>query len=60
MFNGALIKLQERLKAKLLHKKQSKLAEMVELITKSRVRRSSLWFAAMHGYCRTHQVTAVY
>ena len=38
MFNGALSKLQERLKAKLLNKKQAKLAESVEVMAKSRVR----------------------
>ena len=38
MFNGALAKLQERLKAKLLNKKQSKLADSVEVMAKSRVR----------------------
>ena len=38
MFNGALSKLQERLKAKLLNRKQPKLAESVEVMAKSRVR----------------------
>ena len=38
MFNGGLSKLQERLKAKLLNKKQPKLAESVEVMAKSRVR----------------------
>ncbi|XP_028395260.1 actin-related protein 8-like [Dendronephthya gigantea] len=36
MFNGALAKLQERLKAKLLNRKQSKLADSVEVMAKSR------------------------
>jgi hypothetical protein len=40
MFNGALSKLQERLKAKLLNRKQPKLAESVDVMAKSRVRAS--------------------
>ena len=42
MFNGALSKLQERLKAKLLNRKQPKLAESVEVMAKSRVRTKNL------------------
>lgn len=38
MFNGSHTKLQERLKAKLSHKKHPKLTEMVDVIAKSRVK----------------------
>ena len=38
MFNGALTKLQERLKTKLLNRKQSKLAEIVEVMKKPMVK----------------------
>lgn len=37
MFNGALTKLQERIKSKLLHSKTPKMADSVEVIVKARV-----------------------